>query len=51
MISLTDYEDSSASFYVNEIKKYEKLVQIHDALHNEFPVSPHTQGPAVKNLG
>ncbi len=47
----TDYEYSSASFYEKEIKKYEKLVSIHNALHNGIPGSPHTQGSAAKTPG
>ncbi len=47
----TGYEYSSASFYKKGIKKYEKLVSIHNALHNGIPGSPHTQDPAVKTPG
>ncbi|MBA2499223.1 MAG: hypothetical protein H0V30_05805, partial [Chitinophagaceae bacterium] len=47
----TDYEYSSASFYEKGIKKYEKLVSIHDTLFNEIPGSRPTQGPAVKTPG
>ena len=46
-----DYEYSSASFYENGIKKYEKLVHIKDVLNNLIPGSPFTQGPTVKTPG
>ena len=46
-----DYEYSSASFYEKEIKKYENLVHINDALNNLIPGSPLTQSAAVKTPG
>jgi hypothetical protein len=39
-MSLRSYEYSSASFYEKEIKKYENLVHINDALNNLIPGSP-----------
>ena len=39
-----DYEYSSASFYENGIKKYDKLVHINDILQKEIPGSRHAQG-------
>ncbi len=47
----TDYVYSIASFYEKGIKKYEKLVHIHDALHNQIPGFSYIQGPAVSTPG
>lgn len=48
----SDYEHSSASFYVKGIKKYENIVHIKDVLSSKIPGSLHpAQKPGEKTPG
>jgi len=42
----TDYEHSSASFYEREIKRYQKIIHVNDALASKLPGSPIAQNPS-----
>lgn len=41
----TDHEHSSASFYEREIKRYQKIIHVNDALASKLPGSPIAQNP------